>query len=123
MRLLLILALATQALPAEDWAQFRGPNGAGISADTNLPVEFGPDKNVVWKTALPRGNSSPAIAGDRIVLTAIENDKLFTISLEKATGRIQWRREAPRPRKQVIAPPANDPVSATPAFDGRNAYV
>ena len=40
-----------------------------------------------------------------------------------ATGRILWRREAPRPRKQEIERPANGPVSATPATDGQNAYV
>src|SRR4051812_45268450 len=93
-----------------DWPQFRGPNASGVSEETNLPIEFGPDKNVVWKTALPPGNSSPAIAGNRIYVTAVENDKLFTIALDRATGRILWRRESPRPRKQVIERPANGPV-------------
>ncbi len=108
-------------LPA-DWPQFRGQNAAGVSGDTNLPVEFGPEKNVVWKTAVPPGNSSPSVAGDRIFLTAHEGEKLLTISLDRATGRILWRREAPRPRKQVIERPANGPVSATPATDGTNVY-
>ena len=108
---------------ASDWPQFRGPNAAGVSEEKNLPVEFGPEKNVVWKTSLPPGNSSPAIAGDRIYLTAHENEKLLTIALDRSTGRILWRREAPRPRKQVIERPANGPVSATPATDGSNAYV
>src|SRR5437764_1394170 len=105
-----------------DWPQFRGPNASGVSDETNLPIEFGPDKNVVWKTALPPGNSSPAIAGDKIFLTAVEQEKLFTIALDRATGRILWHREAPRPRKQVIERPANGPVSGTPATDGRNVY-
>ena len=78
---------------------------------------------MVWKTALPPGNSSPAVAGDRIILTAVENEKLLTIALDRATGKILWRREAPRPRKQVIERPANGPVSASAATDGRNAYV
>jgi outer membrane protein assembly factor BamB len=34
-----------------------------------------------------------------------------------------WRREAPRPRIQVIERPASGPVSATPTTDGRNVYV
>ena len=33
--------------PGEEWAQFRGPNGTGVSASKGLPVEFGPTKNVV----------------------------------------------------------------------------
>jgi hypothetical protein len=40
---------------AQEWSQFRGPNGAGISNSTNLPVEFGPEKNLVWKADLPGG--------------------------------------------------------------------
>jgi outer membrane protein assembly factor BamB len=108
---------------AADWPQFRGPNASGTSDDTNLPIEFGPESNVVWKTPLPPGNSSPAIAGEKIFTTAVEGEKLFTIALNRADGRILWRREAPRPRKQVIERPANGPVSATPATDGRNAYV
>jgi outer membrane protein assembly factor BamB len=36
---------------------------------------------------------------------------------------VLWRREAPRPRKQVIERPANSPSSATPVSDGRNVYA
>ena len=55
---------------AEDWLQFRGPNGTGVSTSTGLPEEFGPKKNVVWKTALPPGHSSPVLTRDRIFVTA-----------------------------------------------------
>src|SRR6185436_16093830 len=48
---------------AEDWLQFRGPNSAGVSENRNLPVEFGPNKNVVWKTDVPPGYSSPVLVG------------------------------------------------------------
>src|SRR5262245_44224889 len=120
----LIVSILTPVLAlASEWPQFRGPNASGISDETGLPIEFGPDRNVVWKTALPPGNSSPSVAGDRIFLTAFENEKLFTIALHRATGRILWRREAPRPRKQVIERPANSATSATPASDGENVYV
>src|SRR5918992_2561270 len=57
---------------AEDWVQFRGPNGSGVSVSTGLPEEFGPEKNVVWKTALPPGHSSPVLTRDRIFVTAFE---------------------------------------------------
>ena len=106
-----------------DWPQFRGPNATGISDNVDLPVEFGPDTNVVWKTPLPPGNSSPAVGATTIFLTAAENDKLLTIAVRRDTGQILWRREAPRPRKQVIERPANGPVSATPVTDGKNAFV
>lgn len=116
-------AIVIVAAAAADWPQFRGPNSSGVADDTSAPVEFGPSTNVVWKTALPPGHSSPAVAGSRIYLTAIEDEKILTFALDRGTGKILWRRDAPRPRKQVIERPANSPVSATPATDGRNAYV
>jgi outer membrane protein assembly factor BamB len=119
----IVAVLQLALLAAADWPQFRGPNATGVSEEINLPVEFGSDRNVVWKTPVPLGNSSPAIAGNRIFLTAFEKDALLTIALDRATGRILWRREAPRPRKQEIERPANGPVSASPVTDGQNAYV
>jgi outer membrane protein assembly factor BamB len=42
----------------------------GVSAEKNLPSEWGPTKNIKWKTAIRgRGHSSPIIWGDRIFLT------------------------------------------------------
>jgi outer membrane protein assembly factor BamB len=105
-----------------DWPQFRGRNATGVAEEANLPVEFGPGKNVVWKTALPSGPSSPSIAGDRIFLTGVESQRIFTFALERATGRIAWRREAPRPRQQELQE-NNSPASPTPATDGKNVYV
>jgi hypothetical protein len=66
-------------LTATDWATFRGPNSAGVSDTTNLPEDFGPTTNVVWKTALPAGHSSPSIAGDRIFVTGFEKSDLYTM--------------------------------------------
>lgn len=54
----LSLALGV-AVAAENWPQWRGANGQGISTETQLPTEWGPDKNIAWKTALPHGYSSP----------------------------------------------------------------
>jgi outer membrane protein assembly factor BamB len=115
------LLLAVLGLGA-DWPQFRGVNAKGVADDTNLPVEFGPDTNVVWKTTLPTGPSSPSIAGDRIFLTGVEDEKLFVFALDRPTGRILWQREAPRPRKQELQE-NNSPASPTPATDGENVYV
>lgn len=116
------LLSAGSHLYAEDWPQFRGPNSSGISGNRNLPVEFGPHQNVVWKTELPPGHSSPILAGDRIFVTAVDNEKLFTICLDRATGKINWRREVPRSRKGELHK-VNGPASPSPVSDGKNVYV
>ncbi|HWQ03324.1 MAG TPA: PQQ-binding-like beta-propeller repeat protein [Candidatus Nitrosotenuis sp.] len=71
--------LGAQIAGAKDpanWPGWRGPEGAGISAETNLPTEWGPSQNILWKTAIPgRGHSSPIIWGNRVFLTtAIEGE-------------------------------------------------
>jgi outer membrane protein assembly factor BamB len=73
--LFVILALCA-SLPAaaavENWPQWRGPGGQGVSTDTDVPTEWAPDKNVLWKAELPgTGMSSPIVWGDRIYLTAV----------------------------------------------------
>jgi outer membrane protein assembly factor BamB len=57
---------------AENWPQWRGPGGQGVSAEGGLPSTWGPDANIAWKTALPgTGMSSPIVWGDRIYVTAV----------------------------------------------------
>ena len=72
----------------DDWNRFRGPNGSGVIEATGLPQDFGPETNVVWKTTVAPGFSSPVISGDRLLLTAFENDQLITTSLDRQSGRV-----------------------------------
>jgi len=121
----IMLALATLAADMPDpdgWSRFRGPNGSGVSTSTRLPSEFGPEKNVVWKTELPFGHSSPALTRERIFLTAARGEKLLTICLDRRTGKVLWEREAPRSRVEKLDT-RNGPAGPTPATDGTNVYV
>ncbi len=56
---LIITSFSITRASTEEWSQFRGPNGTGVSATTGVPDAFGPSKNVLWKTELPPGHSSP----------------------------------------------------------------
>jgi outer membrane protein assembly factor BamB len=110
----------------EEWSQFRGPNGSGVSTTSGLPTEFGPQKNVVWKTSLPAGHSSPVLTHDRIFVTAHTSEKdkykLLVICLDRQTGKLLWQREVPRTlvgRLQNV----NGPASPSPVTDGSNVYV
>jgi outer membrane protein assembly factor BamB len=118
---LLALVLAT-FISGEEWSQFRGPNGTGVSATTGLPETFGPAKNVIWKTALPAGHSSPVVTKDRIFVTAFDKDKLFVICLDRASGKILWQKEVPRTQTGRLQN-VNGPASPSPVTDGSNVYV
>ena len=120
--LALAVAIVVTRAFAADWSQFRGPNGAGISEAGDLPVKFGPEENLIWRTDLPPGHSSPVLAGERIFVTATEDEKLMTLCLDRESGRILWRREAPRVRESELNR-FNHPASPSPASDGENVYV
>jgi outer membrane protein assembly factor BamB len=111
---------------AEPWTRFRGPNGLGVSDAANVPTEFGPDKNVRWKTPLPPGHSSPVVTATRIFVTAHTPEKdtytLLVIALDRKTGRELWRRDVPRTH-QGRRENVNGPASPSPVTDGENVYA
>lgn len=121
---LLSLTLAPDALlrAGSEWDRFRGPNGAGVAETAELPETFDPATNVVWKTPLPEGLSSPVFGRDSIFLTGFEGERLQTLALDRQTGRVKWRREIVRARAGKLREP-NDPASPSVATDGENAYA
>ena len=111
--------------PDDAWPQFRGANASGVAASTlSPPLEFGPTKNQLWKTALPTGHSSPVIWRDRIFLTAVDavNKRLEIIALDRATGAIVWRQATTVEQLERVHVMGNA-ATATPAVDGERVYA
>jgi hypothetical protein len=76
-----VLASADQAQSADDWPQFRGPTGDGISLATNVPLTWSTHQNLKWKAPVSgRGRSSPVLLGDRIWLTTASETNVRTFS-------------------------------------------
>ncbi|HSB10253.1 MAG TPA: PQQ-binding-like beta-propeller repeat protein [Blastocatellia bacterium] len=71
-----VAPLSSHATPKSNWSGWRGPEGNGVSTETNLPMDWSSTKNVKWKTPIPgRGHSSPIVWENRIFLTTdIEGD-------------------------------------------------
>src|SRR5205085_144781 len=101
------------------WPQFRGPNGSGVAEGQRPPVEFGPDKNLKWKVPAPKGLSSPIVAGDKLVITAFTDGKLYTIAYNRADGTEAWRAQAPAQKIEAFHKTESGPASSTPATDGK----
>jgi len=123
--LAMLPALAGAADDADQlpWPQFRGPNSTGIGYG-NPPVEFGPDKNVLWKVAVGPGLSSPVIANGRLFLTEFDRNtkQLSTVCIDPRTGKILWRRSvAPAEIEKVHE--ISSPAAPTPATDGERVYA
>ena len=105
------------------WPQFRGPGGLGIAPDNQAyPTKLDMSKNLLWKTEVPKGHSSPCIWGDRIFITARSGKSLETICIDRGNGKIKWRK-AVVPEKMEKVNPSNSHASATPVSDGKRVYV
>jgi outer membrane protein assembly factor BamB len=65
-----LLLLAFSHVSAEEWPEWRGPNGQGISSAKGLPETWSETSAVVWKAELPgRGHSTPVLTGNQLWLT------------------------------------------------------
>jgi outer membrane protein assembly factor BamB len=99
------------------WAQFRGPNAGGVMEEARPPVDFGLEKGLAWKAAVPEGISSPVIWGDRVFITGMEGGKPRMICLRRKDGTVQWSQEVPVAKIESVHKTSH-PVSATPVTDG-----
>ncbi|HYR58976.1 MAG TPA: PQQ-binding-like beta-propeller repeat protein, partial [Chthoniobacteraceae bacterium] len=125
--------LSTCALAAEsEWPQFRGPTGQGISAATNVPIEWDATKNVAWSDEIPgRGWSSPVLSKGRLYLTASLTDSasadvmLCALCCDAADGHLLWDAEIFRPDAESVAAMhrKNSLASPTPIVADGRLYV
>lgn len=93
--IILLFALKLYQVQATDWNQYRGPNGSGLAKDCNPPVNISKE-NLIWKTLLIPGFSSPSLSEKYIFLTGLSEDRLVTIAVNKADGKIIWEKRAPK---------------------------
>ena len=122
--LFLIIIVSVQTLQAQPrWAQFRGPNGAGIALDSSaMPAKFDENTNLIWKCATPFGHSSPCIWGDRIFLTGITGTELETTCIDRKSGEVLWQAQAWYEFIERVHR-SNSPASPSPVCDGKRVYV
>lgn len=118
----LIAAACAAVCSAEEWTRFRGPNGSGISSSTGFPVEFSSGKNMLWRSPVRPGKSSPVLTEKHVFLTGAQGGRLYTQCFDRSTGKLMWEREIEQPHKEV-ANKLNHEAAITPVTDGDNVYV
>ena len=121
----IVLACLAFVSRAENWPSFRGPTRQGLSNEKNLPLHWGAESNVAWKTAIPGlGWSSPILWGDRVFVTsATENGtSCRLVSVDAKSGKILWDTEVfkQEPRRKEGK---NSYATPTAATDGKQVYA
>jgi outer membrane protein assembly factor BamB len=152
--LCLLPLLSLLALAEPNWPGWRGPAGNGVAQEPNVPWEWSGEKNVAWKVALPgRGNSSPAVWGNHLFLTAhIEGDvvpgvkapphklggesfrhpdsrgadrqhQLLVLAIDTRTGKILWQKPAYEGVIYDDYHKKGSYASPTPVTDGKSVFA
>jgi outer membrane protein assembly factor BamB len=119
----LLLAFCFLLAVDTEWSQFRGAASSGVSTGAEAPVNISPSEHLKWSVDLPSGMSSPSIYGDRIFLTGYENDALFTICVDRLTGKELWRQKAPATEIEPYHKTQGSPAASTPAVDAHKVIV
>ena len=120
-----VLLFVSGSLLAENWPNWRGPSGDGVSAGKGIPTKWSSTENIAWRIAVPgEGHSSPIVWGDKVFLTSslTEKNKRILLCIDRLSGQTVWKRDV------VQSPPEtvhrlNSRASGTPATDGKQVYV
>ncbi len=115
-------------LLAQDWPEFRGPTGQGLSDAHGLPLSWSETQNVRWRAPVPgSGWSSPVIRGNHIWLTTSIGEKrdqsLRAICLSRDTGSILQNVEVFRLKSPSRVNSKNSYASPSPVLDGDRVYL
>ena len=117
---ILFFALNHSAL-ADNWPQWRGPQGTSVAQEGDYPTEFSSSQNVLWKVKLPgAGSSTPIVWDDQIFVTG-GNQGQDSVQAYNWQGELVWQKTLgpERPGKHKNGSGSN----SSPITDGKNLYV
>ena len=117
--------------PSKNWPSFRGPEGNGVSAYTNVPARWDAKtgEGILWKTRVPLpGHNSPIVWGDRVFLTGGDPNELAVFGFDGPSGKLLWRGDLTRAPLKADEEPLEPSeytgwAAPTAVTDGRGVYA
>ena len=132
---------AALSKPVPNWNRFRGPNGTGVSSETNIPTKWSETENLGWKTKLPGAGSSSPILTEKLVFVSSYSgygepgagqgdekalQRHFSC-LDRQTGKVLWTKsianEVDEDPFTGNGLPEHGYATNTPVTDGEHVYV
>ena len=109
------------SLRAEDWPHWRGPDGNGISRETNWTIAWpkeGPKQ--LWKADVGTGFSCMAVANGRLFTLGNARDEDTVYALDAEKGTVLWKHRYPCPLDPRFY---EGGTLSTPTVDGERVYT
>ena len=117
----LLTALAAATASANDWPHWRGPNGNGVSGETELPIRWSTTENVHWKLDLPgRSGATPIITGDRVFVNVTDGDAIELWAVDRRTGGVLWTTHLGDGNERLMK---GNRANPSPVTDGESLWV
>lgn len=118
-----IALLACGQVQGENWPQWRGPRGDGISQAKSVPVTWTQTENVRWRCALPgQGGATPVIWDDHIFVTSARGEDLVLLCISAKDGSTYWEQKVTSGNQDARAGEGNS-ASPSPATDGQHVWA
>ena len=118
----LLLLLISSSLFADNWPQWRGANGDGVTAEKNIPSEWDKANNVAWKLELPgAAGSTPVIWEDKVFVTSVDGNDLLLMAVS-TSGKKLWSARLGEGNRNVRTDEGNT-ASPSPATDGKHVWA
>lgn len=128
---LLSIVTAGGPLLADDWPEWRGPEGRAVWSEDGI-VETFPKAGLTvrWRTSVKEGYAGPAVAGGRVFVADYERQQQTgrlgglerLLALDQNTGEILWSHSWKVNYSSIMASYAEGP-RAVPTVDGERVYV
>ena len=121
-----VLCSGVQVRGGENWPQFRGPRADGQTLAQGLPITFGEEESVLWKTPVHgKAWSSPVVWEQQIwVATATKDGKeLGAACVDAETGKILHDVVVLQIAKPQFCHPMNSYATPTPVIEKGRLYL
>ncbi|MBL8851646.1 MAG: PQQ-binding-like beta-propeller repeat protein [Planctomycetaceae bacterium] len=121
----LIVAAVAGIAGAENWPQWRGPQGNGLSTEKGLPTTWSLTENLAWRVPMPgSGGATPVVWGDRIFVTSSDGNEdgaELLLMCFSTDGKELWRQTVAGGNKNARTIEGNS-ASPSPATDGKHVW-
>ena len=112
----------SSTVASDNWAQWRGGKLDNTSGETDLPIDFDKENNLLWRIEMPgAAGSSPIVWDDRVFATTADGDELALLAFTTKGAKL-WSAKLGGQNRQLRMDIANY-ASPSPATDGKHVWA
>lgn len=123
--LLGLIAITGTVAGTDQWPQWRGPAGNGISQAVKVPASWTATENMLWSVPLPgMGGATPVLWENKLYVVSENKDRTSSLlCIDADTGKSIWEKPVSTKKGSRARGDEGNSVSASPSTNGKHIYV